>query len=207
MRTSAARDLVSRRLGGFQSVRGAREQDDRLLTCEQPHAKKRGVQVGHTWQRQSRRLWKRHCRRGWWAPAIAARGMRLWHGTNAVPKPERAGGTGEGQKPMGANFITDPHNEVMGGAREYITSKRFSSISRAQEDNRTGRELLGSNQCGILGKCVIWPTGGRGSAVFLVQLIPFVKQLGNVRSSAQRKIGFTVELRNRTICFLQSCWR
>ena len=32
-----------------------------------------------------------------------------------------------------------------------------------------------------------WPTGGRGSAVFLVQLIPFVKQLGIVRSSAQRE--------------------
>ena len=72
--------------------------------------------------------------------------MRLWHGTNTVPKPGGAGGTGEGQKPMGANFITDPHNEVMGGAREYITSKRFSSISRAQKDNRNGRELLGSNQ-------------------------------------------------------------
>jgi len=49
---------------------------------------------------------------------------------NTVPRPERAGGTGEGQKPMGANFITDPRSEIMGGACEYITSKCFSSLSR-----------------------------------------------------------------------------
>ena len=173
MRTSAARDLVSRRLGGFQSVRGAREQDDRLLTCEQPHAKKRGVQVGHTWQRQSRRLWKRHCRRGWWAPAIAARGMRLWHGTNAVPKPERAGGTGEGQKPMDANFITDPHNEVMGGAREYITSKRF--FHRFQGPKRTtglDESYLDPTSAASLGSVSFGLQGGAGALCFWCNLFP-----------------------------------
>jgi len=96
-----------------------------------------------------------------------------------------------------------PPQRGHGGARASTRRASVSSsTSRARRGQRTGRKLFGGNQFGILGRCVIWPTGGRGSALFGATYPLCNATWRRTIFSPKEKIGFTVELRNRTICFL-----
>ena len=115
------------------------------------------------------------------------RGWRLWHGTYAVPKPERAGGTVWRRKLLGANFIIYPRNEVTGGrARVHDEQAFLHRLQGPEEDNVLGASYLEATSSASSGGVSFGLQGGAG-ALYLVQLIPFVTQLGNVRSSAQKR--------------------
>ena len=95
------------------------------------------------------------------------RGWRLWHGTYAVPKPERAGGTVWRRKLLGANFIIYPRNEVTGGrARVHDEQAFFIDFKGPKRTTGLGASYLKATSTASSGIVSFGLQGGAGALYF-----------------------------------------